>query len=150
MSSKLIFVSLCTGVILLTAIFLQVKRYFWDSPFTQPTTPVITTSTPVSNENPRLSNTDKALVKDYLKAKLSQLSPIPESLGGTFYLTELIFTSTTSADIAYEDGHHSYQATINFSINENQVNINNFSIISQNKPLDTATSTLETPTSNNQ
>ena len=131
--SKLLFVIISTVIILIAAIFLQIRNHFFTDPSPITINPVGTSSPEISNPSPeRLSPAQKELVKKYLQVNLNTLSSIPESLGGQFYLTEIIFTGTSSAEISYEDGHNSLGAQTSFSINNNTVSIENFTIISQN------------------
>lgn len=58
---------------------------------------------------------DTAVVEAYVRAHISELSPMPEVLGGTFYLTSITFTDTSSGVVDYEDGHVAYIADFTFS-----------------------------------
>jgi len=44
-------------------------------------------------------------IERYIKENISSLSPEPEVLGGTFYVTEISFTGNSSGVVEYEDGH---------------------------------------------
>jgi hypothetical protein len=44
-------------------------------------------------------------VSQYIQENISELSPEPEVLGGTFYVTDITFTGDNSGIVEYEDGH---------------------------------------------
>jgi len=48
---------------------------------------------------------ERVMVEDYIRANISALSPESEVLGGTFYMTDIRFTSTQTGVVEYEDGH---------------------------------------------
>lgn len=66
----------------------------------------------------------EALVASYIEENISELSPTPEVLGGTFMVTALDFTSSTnsgqssagSGTVAYEDGHIALVADFEYTI----------------------------------
>lgn len=44
-------------------------------------------------------------VEDYVRQNIRDLSPEPEMLGGTFYVTEISVGDDGTGVVAYEDGH---------------------------------------------
>ncbi len=56
-------------------------------------------------------------VEEYIKANISELSPVKESLGGTFYVTE-IEARAGAGIVSYEDGHSAYTADFTYSTDE--------------------------------
>ena len=151
MTNKNAFVLIVSGVILISAVILQIQRNFFAAPplinnlpnFSTGTPSLVTTST-VSSE---LSKEQQDKLKNYIKANLSTLSTAPEVLGGKFYLTEFIINGPNTAKISYEDGHNSFDAEITYEIRENLAYLQNFTIISQNNQQYTASSTIQTATS---
>ena len=152
MTNKNAFVLIISGIILLSAVILQIQRNFFAEPplinnlpnFSTGTPSLVTTST-ISNE---LSEEQQNKLKNYIKDNLSTLSPAPEVLGGKFYLTEFIINGPNTAQISYEDGHNSFDAEITYEIRENLVYLQNFTIISQNNQ-QYSSSTINTSTTPN-
>lgn len=152
MTNKNAFVLIISGIILLSAVILQIQRNFFAEPplinnlpnFSTGTPSLVTTST-ISNE---LSEEQQNKLKNYIKDNLSTLSPAPEVLGGKFYLTEFIINSPNTAQISYEDGHNSFDAEITYEIRENLAYLQNFTIISQNNQ-QYSSSTINTSTTPN-
>lgn len=52
--------------------------------------------------------------QNYLLENISELSPIKEVLGGTFYITEFNWFSEDLVAIKYEDGHIALEAEVSF------------------------------------
>lgn len=152
MTNKNAFVLIISGIILLSAVILQIQRNFFAEPplinnlpnFSTGTPSLVTTST-ISNE---LSEEQQNKLKNYIKDNLSTLSPAPEVLGGKFYLTEFIINNPNTAQISYEDGHNNFDAEITYEIRENLVYLQNFTIISQNNQ-QYSSSTINTSTTPN-
>ncbi len=70
------------------------------------------------------------LVIDYISSNISDLSPEPEVLGGTFYVTNLEKIGDNVYYVEYEDGHIALSAQLEYEINEEgKINIHNFNII---------------------
>jgi len=67
--------------------------------------------------------------QNYLVENISELSPIKEVLGGTFYITEFNWSSEDLAQIKYEDGHIALEAEVSF---EDDVAPSNFVITKEN------------------
>ncbi len=53
--------------------------------------------------------------ENYLRENISALSPEPEVLGGTFYVTEITWLNQELALVNYEDGHIALSAEALFS-----------------------------------
>lgn len=54
-------------------------------------------------------------VSNYLKANISTLSPVKETLGGKFFVTDFEFTGRTTGRVFYEDGHNAYVSKFTLS-----------------------------------
>lgn len=55
-------------------------------------------------------------VEEYVRQNISSLSPIPESLGGTFYVTEIeVEPENRTGKVKYEDGHMAYEAEFTYT-----------------------------------
>src|SRR5690606_14288721 len=65
-------------------------------------------------------------VETYVSENISELSPIKEQVGGTFYVTS-ISTENGTGVVGYEDGHNAYTADITYERDEQgNVNITSF------------------------
>jgi hypothetical protein len=152
MTNKNAFVLIVSGVILISAVILQIQRNFFATPPLINNLPNFSTGTPslvtTSTVSSKLSEEQQDKLKNYIKANLSTLSPAPEVLGGKFYLTEFIINSPNTAQISYEDGHNSFDAEITYEIRENLAYLQNFTIISQNNQ-QYSSSTISTSTTPN-
>lgn len=85
--------------------------------------------------NNSLSNIEN-LVQDYLNNHITELSPEPAVLGGTFYITNTTFLDNNRILIEYEDGHISYTARAQYEISPNQpLTISNFELVKINEEL---------------
>lgn len=60
----------------------------------------------------------EALVDEYIRANISELSPEPEVLGGTFYVTSITFSDLWEGEVQYEDGHIALTADFIYSVDE--------------------------------
>lgn len=69
------------------------------------------TSGSTSNQNRLMS------IDNYVKLYISELSPVPEVLGGRFYVTS-IETKNGKGVVSYEDGHNAYTADFAYTSNE--------------------------------
>ena len=66
-------------------------------------------------------------IETYIGAHISELSPVQEVLGGTFYVTEV--TAANGKGVAkYEDGHMSYIADFTYTASNNGYEISKFKI----------------------
>jgi hypothetical protein len=73
---------------------------------------------------------DKARAVEYLRANISRLSPEKEVLGGTFYVTEIVWETDSSGIVAYEDGHIALRALFTVSFSSSTPAITSFVIAS--------------------
>lgn len=64
-------------------------------------------------------------IDNYVKIYISELSPMPEVLGGTFYVT-LIETNNGRGVVSYEDGHNAYTADFTYTEKEGSVLVTSF------------------------
>lgn len=55
-----------------------------------------------------------ATVAGYVVGHISELSPVPASLGGTFFVTSISANEGTGI-VSYEDGHNAYTADFTYS-----------------------------------
>jgi hypothetical protein len=76
-----------------------------------------------------LSADDEFKLYTFIENNLSQLSPEPAVLGGTFYITRLDVLNVHSGEVEYEDGHIALKANFDFIVNSKGVQISNFEII---------------------
>jgi len=53
---------------------------------------------------------NRPAIEDYLRQNIGRLSPEPAVLGGTFYVTSIIWQSDGSTLVEYEDGHIALKA----------------------------------------
>lgn len=72
-----------------------------------------------------ITSTEGVLFK-YLSANISNISPQKEVLGGKFQITNLVVTSSNTAEISYSDGHIALAARFNFTIVNGVVTITKF------------------------
>lgn len=67
-------------------------------------------------------------IESYVKNDISNLSPVKEQLGGTFYVTE-IETEDGAGAVSYEDGHNAYTADFTYTIAaDGKPTITNFTV----------------------
>lgn len=80
-----------------------------------PDTPVLTS--PSSDIQSATSvPTEKHMgIEAYVTAFISELSPQKEQLGGTFYVTRIEITGSTTGIVEYEDGHNAYVADFSYA-----------------------------------
>lgn len=83
----------------------------------------------VRSEEEFLNNEE--LVYNYIEQNISELSPEPEVLGGTFHVTSIDFIDDNLAIVEYEDGHIALEAQVIYSVVNNRVNINSFQLIEE-------------------
>ena len=64
-----------------------------------------------------------------LQSNLARLSPVAPSMGGTFYITRVRVLDGVGT-VNYEDGHMAYEATFNYTVNEDntQIQITDFKL----------------------
>jgi hypothetical protein len=58
-------------------------------------------------------------IENYVTIYISELSPVPEELGGRFYVTH-ITTGDGKGTVHYEDGHNAYVADFTYSYEDNE------------------------------
>ena len=69
-----------------------------------------------------------ASIDQYIADNISSLSPEPEVLGGTYYVTS-IETENGAGVVSYEDGHNAYTADFTYSVSaEGAISIDSFVI----------------------
>lgn len=56
-------------------------------------------------------------INSFVRNSISFLSPVKESLGGTFYVTK-IETSAGTGVVEYEDGHNAYTADFTYTVSQ--------------------------------
>lgn len=67
-------------------------------------------------------------IESYVKLHISELSPVKESLGGTFYVTD-IQANEGVGDVHYEDGHNAYVADFTYSMSDREgIDIHSFAV----------------------
>lgn len=72
--------------------------------------------TPTSTTENNATSTSEGRYMDieaYVRQNISVLSPAPEELGGTFFVTK-ISTKNGSGTVEYEDGHNAYTADFTY------------------------------------
>lgn len=87
----------------------------------------------VGNEQPAPQEVSAAQVESHVRANISTLSPEPEVLGGTFYVTEItVNEQSQSGTVSYEDGHIALEATFAYRTNaQGEVEITSFVVEEQ-------------------
>ncbi len=71
---------------------------------------------------------ESGLANNYVSENIRTLSPEPEVLGGTFYVTSIQSGSGTGV-VSYEDGHNAYTADFAYTIDASKaVTITSFTI----------------------
>jgi hypothetical protein len=108
------FLLILVGLILLLALFYLTKLSLImnDQTTELEPTPIqnSTSSTSANSTNPVL--TDYSAFEVYLRANIKTLSPEPAVLGGTFYVTSIVWSDDGSAIVEYEDGHIALKARV--------------------------------------
>lgn len=71
---------------------------------------------PVVQETSADAPTGKLMsVEAYVTQNISAISPIKETMGGTFYVTEIeIEPERQRGNVKYEDGHNAYEANFTY------------------------------------
>jgi hypothetical protein len=84
----------------------------------EPTTPQLKAEVPqdVAHQEIRYQNRTMDIAT-YVSTHISELSPVQETLGGTFYVTD-VKTSNGKGIVEYEDGHSHYTADFVYSVSE--------------------------------
>lgn len=106
-------------IALLAAVIIAVAigGYFAYSPKNPETAPV-----PQPQEQTPISNAPQGKlmsVEAYVTQNISALSPIKETMGGTFYVTEIeVEPEENKGKVKYEDGHNAYEAEFTYTSND--------------------------------
>ncbi|MES2931295.1 MAG: hypothetical protein V4682_01180 [Patescibacteria group bacterium] len=66
-------------------------------------------------ESPAVVPSESVSIEEYVTKNISTLSPEPEQLGGTFYVTG-IEAMEGSGTVYYEDGHNAYTADFTYTL----------------------------------
>lgn len=70
----------------------------------------------------------KAIASAYFSEHLTELSPTPAVLGGTFFVTHLSFPKDGEAVIEYEDGHIALMAKATYTMEGKEVRVTSFQL----------------------
>jgi hypothetical protein len=60
----------------------------------------------------------RTLVTVHINENISQLSPVKEVLGGTFYVTDITFLDERRGIVQYEDGHIALEADFTYTVSD--------------------------------
>ncbi len=82
---------------------------------------VLTACAPAAN--------DQAAAEAYIRANVTDLSPTPAVLGGTFMVTDIAWQDDDTAVVSYEDGHIALQGRTDIVKNGDDVMVTEFIII---------------------
>lgn len=81
---------------------------------------------PATSSTPQEESMPEVNVDLYITENISRLSPEPEVLGGTYYVTNVV-SSNGMGVVSYEDGHNAYTADFTYSVNaEGAISIDTF------------------------
>lgn len=72
---------------------------------------------------------DQTAAEAYIRANVSELSPTPAILGGTFQVTDIAWQDDDTAIVSYEDGHIALQGRTDIVMNGDDVMVTEFVII---------------------
>jgi len=99
-------------LLVVSTVGVALGAYYWpNAPTANQNTQEPTVEAP--NDNP----TGKYMgIEAYVTYYLSELSPVKEQVGGTFYVTKLEITGTTTGVVEYEDGHNAYVADFVYAV----------------------------------
>jgi hypothetical protein len=111
---RFILLLLLAGCVLLLAVY--TLRYREVAPPLQSDDLPATTTTPevLPNDAPVPHTT----IDEYLRTHITELSPAPAVLGGTWYVTSVHHTSPTTLVVQYEDGHIALTADVQYTMTE--------------------------------
>ena len=90
-----------------------------------------TSTNGTGDENPSNGSSSAARgmsIEQYVTQNISELSPVKEQLGGTFYVTEIEAEAGTGT-VHYEDGHNAYEADFTYTIDEEHGGITMISFV---------------------
>ncbi len=71
----------------------------------------------------------RAEAEAYIRENVTELSPAPAVLGGTFYVTDIEWENDTTAIVSYEDGHIALQGRTTIERDGNEVTASEFVIV---------------------
>lgn len=83
-------------------------------------------------EEPCIADHSQAKVEQYLREHISELSPVEEVLGGTFFITRYVYTDNNIVTVHYEDGHNAYVASVTYTLGNDKINVSKFSLLESN------------------
>lgn len=83
---------------------------------------VVLTACSASAEN-------QAAADAYIRANVSELSPTPAVLGGTFMVTDIEWEDDGTAIVSYEDGHIALQGRTDIVVGDDGVTVTEFVIV---------------------
>jgi hypothetical protein len=91
-------------------------------------------SDPDAPAGPLANDSDlQTRVGDYIREHISDLSPEASVLGGTWYVTEIVFGEGNNISVQFEDGHIARTAGAQYELlPDGSVRIDNFEIIAEN------------------
>jgi len=91
------------------------------------TSTATTTTQSISYGTNFSATSTEGILMRYMSANISRISPQKEVLGGKFQITNLVVTSSNTAEVSYSDGHIALAGRFNFTIDGNGVvTITNF------------------------
>ena len=90
------------------------------------TSTATTTTQSISYGTNFSATSTEGILMRYMSANISRISPQKEVLGGKFQITNLVVTSSNTAEVSYSDGHIALSARFNFTIVNGVVTITNF------------------------
>lgn len=73
--------------------------------------------------------TTKAQAEAYIRVHVSELSPTPAVLGGTFYVTDIEWIDEDTAIVSYEDGHIALQGRTDIVRSGDETRVTTFVIV---------------------
>lgn len=77
--------------------------------------------------SPRVDN--RAAAEAYIRAHVSELSPTPAVLGGTFYVTDIEWEDDDTAVVSYEDGHVALRGRTEIREENGDVTVGTFTVL---------------------
>lgn len=114
-------------VVVILVIWLLVGNKGTPNTGTVSTSTATTTTTSISYGTNFAATSTEGILFRYLSANISRISPQKEVLGGKFLITNLVVTSSNTAEVSYSDGHIALAGRFNFAIDGNgNVTITNF------------------------
>lgn len=101
------------------------------------------TSTPATKlPAPPLANHAEA--DAYIRSHITELSPEPAVLGGTFYVTSIVWKNTNTATVTYEDGHILLQGLTTARTRDGKIVTTKIRLLPENKPKTSSSSSAGT------